>query len=139
MSLGGIRVMNRRCFERLLVVLICGGVIAGCGASSQPAPGSPSVAATAATTSSATSAVPAPLDLCRVPDLPTASMLSKPRGYTQLVVSLTDSNGVPLDGLKKADFTVRSGPNQDPIVYFRQESSLATPVSLVIVGDVSES
>jgi VWFA-related protein len=130
--------MRRRFIERLLVALICAEFIAGCGASSQPAPGSPSAASMAATASSATNAVPAPLDLCRVPDLPTTSMLSKP-GYTQLAVSLTDSNGAPLDGLKKADFTVRSGPNQDPIVYFRQESSLATPVSLVIVGDVSES
>jgi hypothetical protein len=126
--------MHRRCIERFLVVLICAGVIAGCGAASQPAPGSPNAAATAATTSSARNTVSAPLDLCRLPDLPTASMLSKPR-YTQLAVSLTDPNGAPLDGLKKADFTVRSGPNSDRIVYFRQESSLATPVSLVIVGD----
>ncbi len=60
-------------------------------------------------------------------------------GYTELAVSVTDSNGAPLDGLKKPDFTVRSGANPEHIVYFRQESSLATPVSLVIVGDVSES
>ena len=65
-------------------------------------------------------------------------MLSRP-GYTQLAVSLADPNGAPLDGLKKPDFTVRSGANADHIVYFRQESSLATPVSMVIVGDVSES
>ncbi len=65
-------------------------------------------------------------------------MLSKP-GYAQLAVALTDANGAPLDGLKKSDFAVRSGPNPDQIVYFRQESSVATPVSLVIVGDVSES
>jgi len=130
--------MHRICIERFLAVLICAGVIAGCGAASQPAPGSLNAAATAATTSSATSAVSAPLNLCRLPDLPNASVRSKP-GYTQLAVSLTDPNGAPLDGLKKADFTVRSGPNPDPVVYFRQESSLATPVSIVIVGDVSES
>jgi hypothetical protein len=117
---GGILVMHRRRIERLLVVLICAVVIAGCGASSQSAPGSPNVASTAATTSSATSAAPAPLDLCRLPDLPTASLLSKP-GYTQLAVSLTDPNGAPLDGLKKDELKVRSGDKQDRIVYFRQE------------------
>ena len=130
--------MHQRRVERFLVLLICAGVIAGCGAASQPAPASPYAATTAATTSSATSAVSAPLELCRLPDLPAASVLSKP-GYAQVAVSLTDANGAPLDGLKKSDFTVRSGPNPDPIVYFRQESSLASPVSLVIVGDVSES
>jgi VWFA-related protein len=130
--------MRQRCFERYLVLLICAGVIAGCGAASQPAPGSPNAAATSANASSATSAAPAPLELCRLPDLPAAGILSKP-GYTQLAVLLTDANGAPLDGLKKGDFAVRSGPNPDPIVYFRQESTLANPVSLVIVGDVSES
>jgi VWFA-related protein len=65
-------------------------------------------------------------------------MLARP-GYTQLAASITDPSGAPLDGLKKSDFAVRSGANSDPIVYFRQESSVATPVSLVIVGDVSES
>ena len=65
-------------------------------------------------------------------------MLSR-LGYTQLAVSLTDPNGAPIVGLKEANFTVRSGPNSLPIVYFREESGLTTPVSLVIVGDVSES
>ena len=130
--------MKRLCSYQLLLAPICAFFIASCGAASPPAPGSPNAAATAATTPSATSAVSAPLALCRLPDLPSASRLSKP-GYTQLAVSLTDPNGAPVDGLKKADFTVRSGPNPDPIVYFRQESTLATPVSLVIVGDVSES
>jgi len=130
--------MHRRWFERLVAVLICAGVIAGCGTAGPPAPGLPGTAATAASTSSATDAGSSPLELCRLPDLPPASMLSRP-GYTQLAVSLTDPNGAPLDGLKKPDFTVRSGANPEHIVYFRQESSLATPVSLVIVGDLSES
>jgi VWFA-related protein len=130
--------MHQRCVERYLVLLICAGVIAGCGAASQPAPGSPTAATTTAGTSSATSAASDSLELCRLPDLPSASILSKP-GYTQLAVSLTDVNGAALDGLKKADFAVRSGPNTDPIVYFRQESTLSNPASLVIVGDVSES
>src|SRR5580692_2196242 len=129
--------MHQRCVERYLVLLICAGVIAGCGAASQPAPGSPTAATTTAGTSSATSAASDSLELCRLPDLPSASILSKP-GYTQLAVSLTDVNGAALDGLKKADFAVRSGPNTDPIVYFRQESTLSNPASLVIVGDVSE-
>ena len=130
--------MHQRCVERYLVLLICAGVIAGCGAASQPAPGSPTAATTTAGTSSATSAASDSLELCRLPDLPSASILSKP-GYTQLAVSLTDVNGAALDGLKKADLAVRSGPNTDPIVYFRQESTLSNPASLVIVGDVSES
>jgi hypothetical protein len=135
---GGIPAVNQRWIERYLVLLICAGVIAGCGAASQPAPGSPNASATTAGTPFAASAASAPLELCRLPDLPRASILSNP-GYTQLAVSLTDGNGAPLNGLKQADFTVRSGPNPDQIVYFRQESTLATPVSLVIVGDVSES
>jgi Ca-activated chloride channel family protein len=130
--------MHRRCFEQLVAVLICARVIAGCAAANQTASGSPNAATTAATTSSAAQPVSDPLDLCRVPDLPATSMLSTP-GYTQLAVSVMDPNGTPLDGLKKSDFTVRSGANAEHIVYFRQESSLATPVSLVIVGDVSES
>jgi VWFA-related protein len=130
--------MSRRYSERLLVALVCAQVVAGCGAASQPAPGSSSAGSTSSMTSSATNAGSAPLELCRLPDLPPASMLSTP-GYTQLAVSVTDPNGAPLNGLKKPDFTVRSGPNPDPIVYFRQESTLATPVSLVVVGDVSQS
>ncbi len=130
--------MRRRCFERLLVVLICARVIAGCTAASQPSPGSPNAATTATMTSSAAHAVSATLDLCRLPDLAPASVLSR-LGYTQLAVSLTDPNGAPIGGLKEANFTVRSGPNSFPIVYFREESGLTTPVSLVIVGDVSES
>jgi von Willebrand factor type A domain len=131
-------VLRRSWCERLLIALICAGVIAGCATATSPIAESPSAAPTAATDSSATTAVSAPLDLCRLTDLPPASMLARP-DYTQLAVSATDPNGAPLDGVKKSDFTVRSGANSDSIVYFRQESSLATPVSLVIVGDVSES
>jgi VWFA-related protein len=130
--------MRRRYSERLLVALVCARVVAGCGAASQPAPGSSSAGSTSATTSSAAQPVSDPLDLCRLPDLPPAGVLGR-SDYQQLAVSITDSNGAPLDGLKKSDFTVRSGRNPAPIVYFRQESSVATPVSLVIVGDVSES
>jgi VWFA-related protein len=60
-------------------------------------------------------------------------------GYAQLDVSVTEPNGAPLGGLKKSDFAVRSDSKSSPIVYFREESSLTTPVSLVVVGDVSES
>jgi Ca-activated chloride channel homolog len=128
----------RSCSERLLVALICARVLAGCGAANQPQPGSPYAATTAPAGASAAEPVSAPLDLCRLPHLPPAGVLSR-SGYTQLSVSVTDPNGAPISGLKKSDFTVRSGPNPDHIVYFRQESSLATPVSLVIVGDLSES
>src|ERR1700685_1957492 len=118
--------LPRSCSKRLLVALLCARVIAGCGAASPPAPGSPGAATTAATASSAPHPFPDPLDLCRLPDLPPASMLSRP-GYTQLAVSVTDPNGAPLDGLKKSDFTVRSGANSDRIAYFRQECSVAAP------------
>jgi VWFA-related protein len=122
----------------LLLALICARVIAGCSSASPPAPGSTPAAATSATASSPTIPAPAALDLCRPPDLAPAVLLSTP-GYRQLAVSLTDADGAPISGLKQSDFTVRSGPKPSPIVYFREESSLTTPVSLVIVGDVSAS
>jgi VWFA-related protein len=130
--------MHRRYSEWLLVVVVCAQVIAGCGPASQPAPGSSSAATTSATTSSAAQPVSAPLDLCRLPDLPPAGVLGR-SDYQQLAVSVTDSNGAPLDGLKKSDFTMRPDSKPSPIVYFREESSLTAPVSLVFVGDVSAS
>src|ERR1700722_11372792 len=99
--------MRRRYSERLLVALVCAQVVAGCGAASQPAPGSSSAELTSATTPSAAQPVSDPLDLCRLPDLPPPGVLSR-SGYTQLAVSVTDPNGAPLSGLKKPDFTVRS-------------------------------
>jgi hypothetical protein len=65
-------------------------------------------------------------------------VLSKP-GYTQLAVSVTDHDGKSIGSLHQSDFVVRFGPNSPPLAYFREESSATTPVSLVIVGDVSES
>jgi len=131
--------VRQRWFERLLIALTCARVIVGCGAASQPAPGSPSApGTTVASPPPQSSPVSAPLDLCRLPDLAPASVLSTP-GYTQLYVSVTDPEGAPIGGLKQTDFTVQSGPKSSPVVYFRQESSVSTPVSLVIVGDVSES
>jgi hypothetical protein len=58
--------LNPRYVERLLVVLVCARLIAGCAAASQPVSESP----IAATTSSAPQPVFAQLDLCRLPDLP---------------------------------------------------------------------
>ncbi len=89
-------------------------------------------------TSGAAAPVSVPLDLCRLPDLAPASMLSRPN-YVQLDVAVTDPNGARITGLNKADFTIRNGANPVPIVYFRQESHLTAPSSMVIVGDVSES
>ena len=128
--------MKRLCSDQLLLALICAVFIAGCGAASKPAPGSSSAGSTSATTQSAAQPVSDPLDLCRLPDLPPPGVLSR-SGYAQLAVSLTDQNGEPIGGLKRSDFTVRSGTISSPIVYFKEESS--APVSLVIVGDVSES
>ncbi|MGC1399140.1 MAG: VWA domain-containing protein [Candidatus Binatus sp.] len=122
----------------MLAALISAGLLAGCTAASQPAPGTPSAGTTATTSSSPAPQVSAPLDLCRPTDLAPARALSTP-GYAQLAVSVTNAEGEPISGLKQTDFTVRSGAKPAPIVYFRQESSLTTPVSLVIVGDVSGS
>ncbi|HYK63887.1 MAG TPA: VWA domain-containing protein, partial [Patescibacteria group bacterium] len=131
--------MRQQFVERILVALICARLVAGCGATTQPAP-APQVAAPteAAAGSTETAAVPASLDLCRLPDLPPAGILSR-SGYTQLDVAVTDSSGAPIAGLSKTDFIARSGAKPAAITYFRQESRLTTPVSLVIVGDVSES
>ncbi|HYR79516.1 MAG TPA: VWA domain-containing protein, partial [Candidatus Dormibacteraeota bacterium] len=82
--------------------------------------------------------LPASLDLCRLPDLAPARILSTP-GYAQLAVSVIDSDGAPITGLKQTDFALQFGSKLSPIVYFRDESRLTTPVSMVIVGDVSES
>jgi Ca-activated chloride channel family protein len=118
--------------------MLVGAAIAGCGAANQPAPGSPSAATTAATLSSSPPPASAPLELCRLPNLAPASVVSSP-GYSQLAASVTDTNGAPISGLKPADFTVRSGPKSSRIVYFQEESNISTPVSLVIVDDSSES
>jgi hypothetical protein len=72
--------VRRRCSEQLLVALICARVIAGCSTASQPAAGSPSAGTTAATPSSPAPSGSAPLDLCRLPDLARANVLSRP-GY----------------------------------------------------------
>jgi VWFA-related protein len=118
--------------------VICARVITGCGAGSQPAPASPSAGTTVAPSSSPALELPASLDLCRLPDLAPARILSTP-GYAQHAVSVIDSDGAPITGLKQTDFALRFGSKLSPIVYFREESRLTTPVSLVIVGDVSES
>jgi Ca-activated chloride channel family protein len=123
--------LRQRWLERLLVGLLCARLVAGCSAASQPAPAPSTAGPTAANAS-------APLDLCRLPDLAPAGIASAP-GYTQVQVSVTDPGGSPIAGLKQADFTVQSGSVGSPIKYFREESSLTTPVSLVIVGDVSKS
>jgi VWFA-related protein len=129
----------RRWFEWLLIALVCARVIAGCGPASQPAPGSSSASgATVASPSSQLSPVSAPLELCRIPGLAPADVRSA-SGYTQLDISVTDPGGTPIAGLKQGDFKIQSGSMSLPIVYFRQGSNLVTPVSLVIVGDVSAS
>ncbi len=89
------------------------------------------------TTSAAAETPHPPLDLCRPPDLPPADLLSKP-GYRQFSVTATDAQGNPITGLKQSDFTVQSGSQSEPVAYFREESSTKTPVSVVIVADLSE-
>jgi len=60
-------------------------------------------------------------------------------GYLQWAVSVTDANGAPITGLKKSDFAARSGSTSYPIAWFQETTSTATPVSLVLLGDVPSS
>ena len=128
--------MRRRCSERLLVALVVAGILAGCSGANPPVSEPPPAAA--ATPSSVRPQESAALDLCRPMDLAPAKILSRP-DYKQLAVTLTDSSGASIGGLKQSDFAVRTGSKPSPIVHFREESSVTTPVSIVIVGDVSES
>lgn len=77
---------------------------------------------------------PPPLKLCPAPSAP-ASLVATP-GYTQLMVSVADANGAPVDSLKQSDFVVYSGATSYPIKYF--DSGYA-PQSIVFVIDTSGS
>jgi hypothetical protein len=51
--------------------------------------------------------IAAPLKLC-APAAPPADLLAKP-GFVQFAVSVTDSIGKPVTGLKRSDFEARAG------------------------------
>lgn len=80
------------------------------------------------------SQIAAPLKLC-TPAAPPADLLAKP-GFTQFAVSVTDSSGKPVAGLKRSDFEARAGGQTLPIEYFHEEADGA-PTSIVIVMDLS--
>ena len=85
------------------------------------------------------SSAPGPplLDLCPLPALAPTNLRAKPN-YVELAVSAIDTNGAPLTGLKQADFVVQDEGKPLPIAYFRETAGKTTPVSLIIVGDASE-
>jgi VWFA-related protein len=56
----------------------------------------------------------------------------------QFAVSVRDSSGRPVTGLKQSDFEARAGNQTLPIQYFREEEQSA-PKSIVIVMDLSVS
>ncbi len=107
-------------------------LIAGCSSTVQTSPLAPSAAAPE------TPATQAWLDLCPLPDLAPADLRSQ-ADYLQWAVSVTDTNGVPITGLKKSNFLARSGSILFPVSWFRETTSAATPVSLVLLGDVPSS
>jgi VWFA-related protein len=78
------------------------------------------------------------LDLCPIPDPAPPDLRSK-AGYTQWAVSVTDTSGAPLTGLEESDFAARSGSNSYPISWFRETANPETPISLVLLVDVSVS
>src|ERR1700674_1206133 len=113
------------------IPIISALLIAGCSSvqTSPPAPGA---------TAPETPATQPWLDLCPLPDLAPADLRSK-ADYLQWAVRVTDANGAPIAGLKKSDFLARSGSTSYPISWFRGTTSVATPVSLVLLGDVPSS
>src|SRR5260370_15107170 len=78
--------------------------------------------------------IAAPLKLC-TPAAPPADLLAKP-GFMLFAVSVRDSTGKPVTGLKRPDFEVRAGSQTLPIQYFREEPEGA-PTSIVTVMDLS--
>src|SRR5260370_31284426 len=80
--------------------------------------------------------IAAPLKLC-TPASPPADLLAKP-GFMQFAVSVTDSIGKPVTGLKESNFEARAGAQTLPIEYFHEEPDGA-PTSIVIVMDLSVS
>jgi len=74
---------------------------------------------------------------CEQTDVAPAEVRSKP-GYEQRRVSVSDSSGAAISGLKQSDFSVRCGAAQCPIEFF-YEINKTTPSSIVIAVDTSRS
>jgi Ca-activated chloride channel homolog len=114
------------------ILFVSALLIAGCSSAvNTSSPAQPAAAPGAAATQ-------AWLDLCSLPDLAPTDLRSK-TDYMQWAVSVTDASGAPITGLKSSDFLARSGSNSYPISWFRETASPATPISLVLLVDVSAS
>jgi VWFA-related protein len=72
--------------------------------------------------------------LCKPPDVPSADLAHKP-GYRQFAVSVTNASGLPVAGLKQADFVVSEESQKFPINYFRERA----PVAVALLVDTSGS
>ena len=115
----------------MLVALL---LLHGCSPATQSSGSAASNTTPSAPAASAT--IAAPLNLCRPADLPPADLRAKP-GYTQMRVIVTDAQGNPVSGLKQSDLSMRTGEKTYPITFFRAENPPETPVSIVVVADVS--
>jgi VWFA-related protein len=81
---------------------------------------------------------PGPVEgLCKSPDVPPADVARKP-GYRQFDVSVTDSTGWPISGLKQQDFVLYAGSQTFPVAYFREHKN-DEPVAIALVVDTSGS
>ncbi|MGB8683794.1 MAG: hypothetical protein WCD12_12990 [Candidatus Binatus sp.] len=83
-----------------------------------------------------TAQIAAPLKLCPSATAPPNDLLANP-GFIQFAVSVTDSTGKPVTGLKQSDFAAHAGGQILPIQYFDEEPDGA-PTSIVIVTDLSQ-
>jgi Ca-activated chloride channel family protein len=72
--------------------------------------------------------------LCGPPDVPSADLAHRP-GYRQFAVSVTSASGLPVSGLKQADFVVSEESQKVPIDYFRERA----PVAIALLVDTSGS
>src|SRR5437899_3891588 len=119
---------------RTLGVLILGAAammitaIAGCSDRGQSS-------AQAQNQESAAKPVRLPVEgLCKPPDVPSAELAHKP-GYRRFAVSVTNASGLPVSGLKQADFAVSEESQKFPINYFREHA----PVAIALLVDTSGS
>ena len=72
--------------------------------------------------------------LCGPPDVPSGDLANRP-GYRQFAVSVTNTSGLPVSGLKQADFVVSEESQKVPIDYFRERA----PVAIALLVDTSGS
>src|SRR5258708_4795536 len=116
--------MRRTRWGMWISVVVIASAVGGCTSAQNQQPNRSSVQ------------IAAPLKLC-TPAAPPADLVAKP-GFIQFAVSVTDSTGKPVTGLKPSDFEARAGGHTLPIQYFHEEADGA-PKSIVIVMDLSVS